>query len=288
MDRYGGAEGKSAMSEEKAEARAMQACGEGCGIVGSLCARPGGEAGTWSGSDKILAASEGRTAARQLKPRDEGLTREHRIRVQRGLAALGFGAGPADGMFGPRTRSAIWEWQQAKGLEATGYLTRDQAEVLAAAGGEVQRQPASQQAARPDPSKNQVLYLPDLGTKCAELEGDYTVGNYSECWQEIRNQPGCYVWDPYHHSDQHTVDWTGACVGSVAHGPGSSSWSADDEHHMEATGTYRNGRKQGRWVVRFADGGVAEGPYVDGKWHGRWVWRYANGNVAEGPYLDGE
>ena len=58
--------------------------------------------------------------------------REQRIRVQLGLAALGFDAGPADGMFGPRTRSAIWEWQQAKGLEATGYLTQDEAEALAA------------------------------------------------------------------------------------------------------------------------------------------------------------
>ena len=43
---------------------------------------------------------------------------------------LGFEAGPADGMFGRRTRSAIWEWQQAKGLEATGYLTADEAETF--------------------------------------------------------------------------------------------------------------------------------------------------------------
>jgi len=292
MDRYGRAEGKSAMSEERAEARAMRACeaggGDGCGIVGSLCARPGGEAGTWSGSDKVLAVSERRMAVRQQNPRDEGLTREHRIRVQRGLAALGFEAGPADGMFGPRTRSAIWEWQQAKGLEATGYLTRDQAEVLAAADGEVQRQPASQQAARPDPSGNQVLYLPDLGTKCAELEGHYTGDNHGECWQEVRSQPGCHVWNDHYHSDM-TVDWTGACVGSVARGPGSFSSSGVDEYHdMEATGAYRDGKKQGRWVVRFADGAVGQGPYLDGKRHGQWIWRYHDGGVSEGPYLDGK
>ena len=51
------------------------------------------------------------------------------MRVQQGLAALGFDADPADAMFGPRTRSAIWQSQQAKGLETTGYVLHDEAEV---------------------------------------------------------------------------------------------------------------------------------------------------------------
>ena len=52
--------------------------------------------------------------------------------IQRGLGSLKFDAGPADGMFGNKTRGAIKNWQQAKGFDATGYLTRDQAEALRA------------------------------------------------------------------------------------------------------------------------------------------------------------
>ena len=35
-----------------------------------------------------------------------------------------------DGVFGERTRRAIREWQREKGMEVTGYVTREQAEAL--------------------------------------------------------------------------------------------------------------------------------------------------------------
>ena len=59
-----------------------------------------------------------------------GLTRADRVRVQRGLASLGLAVGTADGLFGPRTRSVIGEWQERKGFARTGYLTDEQADVL--------------------------------------------------------------------------------------------------------------------------------------------------------------
>ena len=65
-----------------------------------------------------------------------GLTRGDRRSIQSGLASLGFAAGPADGLFGKRTREAISSWQEAKGEEPTGYLTRAQTEVLKAIGDE--------------------------------------------------------------------------------------------------------------------------------------------------------
>ena len=113
---------------------------------------------------------------------------------QQGLSALGFDAGPADGMFGPRNRSAIWEWQQAKGLETTGYLSRDEAEVLAAAGAD------SQEAAEPAGQGNQVLCFMPEGPKCAEL--------------------GCYIWTDSYPSYR-IENWTGGCAGHTAHGQGS-------------------------------------------------------------------
>ena len=41
-------------------------------------------------------------------------------------------------------------------------------------------------------------------------------------------------------------------------------------------------KKQGRTVERYADGTVHEGPYENGKRHGRWVLRFPNG-VVDGP-----
>ena len=67
-----------------------------------------------------------------------GLDRAARIRVQRGLSALNYPAGAADGVFGPITRGAIRGWQQAEGFAATGYLTRAQADGLIARGLEVE------------------------------------------------------------------------------------------------------------------------------------------------------
>ena len=62
-----------------------------------------------------------------------GLDRTTRGLIQQGLASEGFDPGAADGLFGPRTRGAIRQWQEARGAAATGYLDGDQAELLRAA-----------------------------------------------------------------------------------------------------------------------------------------------------------
>ena len=59
-----------------------------------------------------------------------GLERAGRKRIQRGLRALGFNPGAADGLFGPRTRKAIGAWQSSRGERATGYLNAESARVL--------------------------------------------------------------------------------------------------------------------------------------------------------------
>ena len=55
-------------------------------------------------------------------------------RIQLGLSSLKFYSGPIDGNLGPKTRTAVRFWQEAKGYEGTGYLTRDQADALAVLG----------------------------------------------------------------------------------------------------------------------------------------------------------
>ena len=63
-----------------------------------------------------------------------GLSVADRVFVQRGLAALGFDPGFADGVFGPRTRKELRSYQRRKGLPETGHLTGVVFEALAALG----------------------------------------------------------------------------------------------------------------------------------------------------------
>ena len=79
------------------------------------------------------SAPEDATVA-ELSAEERGFGHAGRLRIQEGLSAAGFDAGAIDGLFGPRTRGAIRNWQTAQGLEATGYLDEAQgAELIALA-----------------------------------------------------------------------------------------------------------------------------------------------------------
>ena len=66
-----------------------------------------------------------------------GLGVEDRVLVQRGLVDLGYDPGEGDGLLGTGTRAALREWQSARDLEPTGYLTASTAEVLRTVGEQV-------------------------------------------------------------------------------------------------------------------------------------------------------
>ena len=322
-DQFGYAAGANGMSPEPAEARAVRGCeaagGSGCAVVGSQCASPGGQAGTWSGSERVLAHADTDTAepeaergmpaagAAQGTPatdarEEEALPREVRVLVQKGLASLGFDPGPADGLFGRRTRAAIWDWQAAKEHEATGYLTVPEAEALAAVGMEAGEapdmameesagQPVSAQAAS-EPGewqgtapKPQVLYFPSCGTDDARPDG---------CWFPLSEPAGCVRWsfgrwdsppDPYQ-------TWTGECDDTNR---ASGRGTLTDENGDTATGELVAGMRQGQWAEQRSfedsDGNIvedeAEGPYVDGKRHGLWTLQGTDGDMEKGPYVEG-
>ena len=61
------------------------------------------------------------------------LDRSTRRLIQQGLRNEGFDPGTPDGLFGPRTRAAIREWQQSRGASPTGYVNGAEAELLRAA-----------------------------------------------------------------------------------------------------------------------------------------------------------
>ena len=62
-----------------------------------------------------------------------GLDRPTRRLIQQGLRNEGFDPGAPDGLFGPRTRTAIRRWQEARGVRPTGYLGSAEVELLRAA-----------------------------------------------------------------------------------------------------------------------------------------------------------
>lgn len=59
---------------------------------------------------------------------------ERTERVQSILAGAGYQPGPVDGLYGPRSRNAVREFQRANGLPAHGWLDRATRERLAALG----------------------------------------------------------------------------------------------------------------------------------------------------------
>ncbi len=289
VDQYGSGQAKSAMTQDQAEARAVQTCeargGSGCAVVGSQCANPGGEAGTWSGSESVLAspandADEQRVEeeAEAAEARVESLTREQRIQVQKGLAELGFDAGPADGIFGARTRSAIWDWQTAKGLEVTGYLTREQADALGALGqaDEANQAEAVPEGVEPDDpgSQNEVLHFP----QCKDLEE--LASDDPGCWKEISDRQDCLFFLPRNSGgiSATQVTWSGSCQHNAAHGRGKLEYDLEGLDFFNESGKFIEGKKHGGWIESFRyyrDGVEAdhthEGPYVNGLRHGRWV-----------------
>lgn len=67
-----------------------------------------------------------------------GLSRTHRIEIQKQLTAVGYNTGVADGLWGSKTRDAIGRWQKANKLAVTGYVTAPQVRLIAKqAGGTV-------------------------------------------------------------------------------------------------------------------------------------------------------
>ena len=101
--------------------------------------------------------SEARTCLEQ----GLGLTRTERVAVQRGLAEVGQELGPADGLFGgpeTKTRQAIRAWKAAKGMDATGYLSREQADILIVTGQAVEeRQQAAAERATQEEAARQAV-----------------------------------------------------------------------------------------------------------------------------------
>ena len=145
-----------------AQGRALQECGSGCSVVltfgrcAAYAADQDADSTAVGWAESFDAAAGARQAAlAECRSRGGGsgcvvrawgcngpvveegldLDRAARRRIQQGLQAAGFDPGGADGLFGPRTRAAIRNWQTARGARPTGYLDGPSAAALRSADG---------------------------------------------------------------------------------------------------------------------------------------------------------
>ena len=114
-----------------------------------------------------------------------------------------------------------------------------------------------------------------LSPKCHELPGSYpdVSGDehaFAECWQELDEQPGCHVYREHYHTHDYIVG-TANCSGELVK---RGTLTVETAAGSVAEGRFINGKMNGRWVLRYPDGGFSEGSYIDGKREGRWVSKY--------------
>ena len=119
------------------------------------------------------------------------------------------------------------------------------------------------------------------------------IADEAPCWRSVANLSECHLWDA-HPAAQETANFDGAstCAVGRLNGHGKTIWNWYDAdagwRSSSGDGSFLNGKRNGPWVIEWADGGVVRGPYVDGKQHGQWVIEDADGDVSHGSYVDGE
>ena len=144
------------------------------------------------------------------------LKRDERRNVQRGLASLGFNPGPADGLFGPRTRVAVGAWQEAKGFEASGRLTREQADALMALGRVQQGNETSREQGEREPEEFARRAEPETSITVKTVPTNARVRVFTETGSNYRDgmtlEPGRYeiaVDAPRHETFRQRLDVEG-------------------------------------------------------------------------------
>ena len=119
------------------------------------------------------------------------LERDARKVVQMGLARLGYGPGPVDGDFGPRTLDAVTAWQEAKGYEATGRMTVGQARVLMEVGEEALAEETARREREAE--RQRKAEAKRLAREGARKEPGYRFRDCEECPELVVVPAGSYM-----------------------------------------------------------------------------------------------
>ncbi len=223
------------------------------------------------------------------------LTQAQRVSVQKALSELGFDVGSADGLFGPRTRTAIATYQRAGNLSETGYLTQDQTKQLLVAGEEAARmraEEAERKRRAEEEARKQVAEEAERKRAAEEIapapEPLCRGGAGTPCWIETQNQPGCHVWVRLPDSQPNErIIWSGACIDGIASGEGRMVRRYSGGKITYAGGIH-DGKYDGRGIITWPSGARYEGEWRDGKTHGRGTYTWPKGDRYEGGFIDGE
>ena len=110
----------------------------------------------------------------------------------------------------------------------------------------------------------------------------------TQCWIELANQPGCYLWDEYYDPGVDAPRWNGGCSDGLANGTGTVTWQLNGRS-VRLTGPVRNGKHHGCTAVSPSDDWDEKGRYVDGQRQGRWDWYDETGrHTGSVVFKDGE
>ena len=288
------------------------------GYIQHALARAGGsEDECWlrTGKGPLAEAQSAEDAEAQSAEDPLNLTREQWMQIQERLAAEGFDPGPADGVFGPRTRRAIGGWQGEAGDESTGYLTAGQAQALLEDGEEAGEPGSVAQSAEGNGGLAESGELQGDGGAgagaaagvaaaaapvvvpeplCSDFTEEAEWASFQNCWYEASNRPGCYMLRVAHPVIRYAI-WA-EVVSTIGEPLFNQPWPGPSW-----SGECVGGKASGRGVIKFdfvrenyryGHGPlVAEGAYVDGKREGQWVERKGSGELlrrAEGSYVDGK
>ena len=211
----------------------------------------------------VLLEREKELLAGVAGPEEQELTPDERRRVQACLAEREFDPGSADGIFGPRTRTAIRAWQASQGREESGRLDQSSARTLleecevVVAEAETTEEPAAGTETAKTPVER------TFEPKCADIFNGRTVTHKVEivlvdpnvrCYLEFVDKPGCHfavrafrdhsdfhkyiltdikglIFFPGKNFARHVIDkprWSGDCSGGVPNGRGTVTVSRDE------------------------------------------------------------
>ena len=337
-----------------AQARALSECGGGCRVVLTFarCAAyaadqdAGSTAVGWA--ESFASSSSAQQAALSACSSrggtgcivrvwgcngpvvEEGLGLDHgaRQQIQWGLEAAGFDPGGADGMFGPRTRAAIRDWQSSRGSRAMGYL--DGASVAAlrsAASGPAASVPPAAVQPPPATAEQETVFWQSIAESTNPVEFEAYLAQFpngvfralaearlsalagsvpgsAATAARVSGAPGA---DSRRSAagDSRPVPAFGAgptcanqpagtaCWMALADRPGCSVWNPGLQPGATViwSAACADGVAHGTGTLTWtvSDGIQTEtGRLEDGRQTGRWILRFSNGNVGQGPFVNGQ
>ena len=218
-----------------------------------------------------------------------GLERAERRQIQMGLAALGFDPGPADGLFGQRTRQALETWQFSQEMATTGNLDAEAAKVLLAAGEEATRKRA--EAARKERERQRAeAALKERERQRAEAALKERERQRAEAARKERErQRAEAALKERERNRVHTINYNNGerYVGRLRDGKPHGRGTATNPHGMRYEGQWRDGKFHGHGSLTLANGNRYVGEFHNNKPHGRGTYIKKNGTRYNGQWRNG-